>query len=123
MDARVPVVVDDAPGADDAVLAETGRDLPAGVEPAAWFTPSREHSPGCACCVVRSPSAMALAGLFAARARGVVPFFRRVVALPASALGEAELRAALADPLVSGRFRLVGTCDPSPNPLPQGERA
>ena len=107
VDARVSVLVNGVAGAEDAVLAETGRRLPDGVQPAAWFEPSRDHPPGCACCAVRSPSAMALAGLFAARARGTIPFFRRVVALPATPLGEAEVRAALADPLVSGRFRLV----------------
>ena len=107
VDARVPVLVNGIAGAEDVVLAEAGHDLPPGVQPAAWFEPSRDHQPGCVCCVVRSPSAMALAGLFAARARGTIPFFRRVVALPATPLGEAEVRAALADPLVSGRFRLV----------------
>ena len=107
LDARVPVMIEALAGADDAVLAETGRPLLPGQTAAAWFTPSRKHSPGCACCVLRSPAAMAMAGLFAARARGTVPFFRRLVLLPWSSLGAAELRAALEDPLVSGRFRLM----------------
>ena len=106
VDARVPVMLDGTPGPEDAVLAETGLVPPPGVQPTAWFEPSRDHPAGCACCMTRSPSAMALAGLFAARARGSVPFFRRVVALPCSELGVAELQAALDDPLVAGRFRL-----------------
>ena len=58
--------------------------------------------------VVRSPAAMALAGLFAARARGGVPFFKRVVVLGSPA-ARAEVEAILAvDPLVSARYRLSG---------------
>lgn len=106
VDARVPVTLDTEPVEGDAVLAEVGRVLPPGMAPNAWFEPAlNAHLPGCACCVGRSPAAMALAGLFAARARGGVPFFRRVVALPASDAGRAELRAALRDPLVAGRYR------------------
>lgn len=106
LDVRVPVLLDGCPTADDAVLAEVGCTLPPGAVPAAWWEPSADaHRPGCACCAGRSPAAMALAGLFAARARGGVPFFRRVVAFAATEAGRAELRAALEDPLVAGRYR------------------
>lgn len=113
VDARVPVVLEgDAiadPAGDDAVLAESGCSLPPGMAvPAAWFEPQPDlHRPGCACCVGRSPAAMALAGLFAARARGRVPFFKRVVAVAATEAGRAELRAALDDPLVAARYRIA----------------
>ena len=106
LDARVPVLLDGDPAEGDAVLAEAGCALPHGTAPAAWFEPQPDlHRPGCACCAGRSPAAMALAGLFAARARGGVPFFRRVVAVAATEAGRAELRTALDDPLVAGRYR------------------
>lgn len=98
-DARVPVLIgraEDA-GAGDAVLAEGG---------AAWGTLGG-HAADCACCAPRGAAASELAALFLARARGEVPFFRRVVAVPAGEAGAAAIRAALRDdPFVSGRFRL-----------------
>lgn len=106
VDARVPVLLDGTPGAGDAVLAEVGYVLPDGAQPAAWFEPqSGVHLAGCVCCAGRSPAAMALAGLFAARARGGVPFFGRVLAFAVTEAGRAELSAALQDPLVAGRYR------------------
>lgn len=59
------------------------------------------HGAACPCCAPRAALAEALHRLFLRRARGEVGFFRRVaVSLPA-----AEIRAALADPLVAQRFR------------------
>ena len=61
------------------------------------------HVPGCACCVGRGALAAALGGLFIARAKGEVEFFRRVVVTGA----DAAARAGLADDaLVSARFRI-----------------
>lgn len=99
-DARVPVLIGseaDA-GADDAVLAEGG---------AAWGALGG-HAVDCACCAPRGAAASDLAALFLARARGEVPFFRRVVAVPVGEAGAIAIRAALRDdPFVSGRFRLI----------------
>ena len=107
LDARIPLVfgrVEDA-GPDDAVLMEG--DGPVAVAGAvARIVPAAvaDHAPGCACCLPRRPVAAALGGLFLARARGEVPFFRRVVVVVAD---DVQIRAEIAgDPLVSGRFRL-----------------
>jgi hypothetical protein len=59
------------------------------------------HGAACVCCTPRAALVEALHRLFIRRARGEVPFFRRVVA----AASEAEIAAALADPLVAARFR------------------
>ena len=65
------------------------------------------HPFGCACCVPRGPVAEALGRLFLARARGEVAFFRSVVVV-ATPVGEAAVRAALAEDQVSaGRFRMA----------------
>ena len=109
LDARVPLVfgqVADA-GPDDAVLTDGDAAAPQAatvlrlnIEAGLPTT----HAPNCACCLPRQPAAAALGGLFLARARGEVPFFRRVVAVMAD---PAALRQAVAtDPLVAGRFRL-----------------
>ncbi|MDE2573876.1 MAG: hypothetical protein KGL55_01045, partial [Rhodospirillales bacterium] len=59
---------------------------------------------GCACCLPRHGAAAALGALFLARARGEVPFFRRVLAVVRDA---AAVRAALAgDVVTAARFRL-----------------
>jgi hypothetical protein len=66
------------------------------------------HAAGCACCVPRVPVAMALQQLFVARARGQVPLFRAIVAVPRDARGEAAIRSAVIDdPVASARYRLV----------------
>ncbi len=72
-------------------------------EPATRPSPGG-HAPGCACCTGRSPSATSLTGLFQARARGEVGFFRALVAiLPGQEA--ADLRDALVtDPFLSGCF-------------------
>ena len=93
-----------APG--DAALVETGAASPPGI-PLGQFTPDAGHPAGCACCAARQAAALALDRLFLQRARGEIPFFRRVAAVLATERGEASLRAALAsDPIVSARFRL-----------------
>ncbi len=89
LDARIPVVFGTVPAAGDAVL------LPE----AGWDTP---HAPGCACCVARGPASAALDQLFLDRVHGRVPWFTRVV-VPDDPTG--SVRAALADPVVSARFR------------------
>jgi len=111
VDARIPVVfaslAEVAP--DDAVLAEGGTDDFRRVPVTAGFgaAGTSGHPVSCACCVPRSDAAQALGRLFLARARGDVPFFRRVVAPDISLGGANAVRAALeTDPLVSGRFRL-----------------
>jgi hypothetical protein len=104
IDARVPLVFGTLAelGADDAVLIDGDAEAPAGrvvvrvgAEPA--------HMAGCVCCVPRSAAGSALAGLFLARGRGDVAFFRRVLAVTDD---EAGLRAALEeDVLASAWFR------------------
>ncbi len=82
---------------EDVLLAEGG---------AGWAR-ADGHPAGCACCVPRGAVAADLARLFLARARGEVPFFRRVVAVPDGGAGTDAVRAALRDdPFVSARFRL-----------------
>jgi hypothetical protein len=107
LDARIPLIfgrVEDA-GPDDALLIE-GDDPVVVAGAVARIAPAvvAGHAPGCACCLPRSPIATALGRLFLARARGEVPFFRRVVVVVAD---DVQIRATIAgDPLVSGRFRL-----------------
>ena len=63
------------------------------------------HSIGCGCCGGRAPAAVALAGLFTARARGDVAFFTRVIADVRDA---ALVQRALEDDIVvRARFKLV----------------
>lgn len=98
IDARIPLVIGPVPPgpADHVVTEGTDFDCPA----------SATHDPACACCVGRSPVAGLLGGLFFARARGEVPFFRRLVVSCASAAGRAAVVAALSDdPVVSGCYR------------------
>ncbi len=94
-DLRIPVIFGraDHAGPDDALLAEGGHP-----QAAMSFTASAAdgHAPGCSCCAPRSEAARALASLVQARARGEVPFFRRVVACTATEAGRAALEAALA---------------------------
>jgi hypothetical protein len=106
LDARIPVVLwtDPAPppAADGTVtLAEAGQG-----EASAWFDSAAAHVAGCACCSGRSDAALALDRLFQARARGTLPWFRRVVAVVPSAAGQAAVSAALAgDALTVSRYR------------------
>jgi hypothetical protein len=77
--------------------------------PVAHFTlPAAMHVPGCACCLPRGPVAVALGRLFLARARGEAPLFDTVVAVTRTPAGEAAVRAALDDDVVTrARFRLA----------------
>ena len=94
-DARVPVVFGRSQDAQegDAVLTGELDGVP-------------DHGAGCACCVARAPAAQALGDLFVHRARGTIPFFRRVLVDGDAA--EAAVRAALqSDPVAAARFRLA----------------
>lgn len=107
LDARIRLVfgVAEMAGPDDAVLREgEGEDAPL----LGWFTPASEgHAAGCACCAPRNNAARALSLLFLARVRGDAGFYKRLVAIPCTAAGRAEIEAALAhDPVTSSRFRL-----------------
>ncbi len=108
--ARVPVrfgSVSDA-GDGSALLIEGDTPAPDGmaVERFSGAAAPGPHPSGCPCCAARSPAAVALSGLFLARARGEVELFRIVVAVCRTPEAEAAVRAALdADPLVSAWFR------------------
>jgi hypothetical protein len=111
LDARIPVLLGGAiPGPDDAALVETGAVPSPSLRSCialGEFTPTADHPVGCTCCAARPAAALALDRLFLRRARGEVPFFRRVAAVLTTADGEASLRTALtSDPVVSARYRL-----------------
>jgi hypothetical protein len=108
LDARIPVYLGPATPADDGVALLIEGTLAHTDHPAESFTPEPTgHAPGCACCVARGPAAIALDRLFQRRARGEVPFFRRVIAVTASPEGDLAVWSALRDdPLASARFRL-----------------
>lgn len=109
LDARIPVHLGPAtPQADDDALLIEG-DAHSAAQPAEHFTPqSTAHAPNCACCAARGPAAIALGRLFQRRARGEIPFFRRVIALTESPEGDMAVWSALRDdPLASARFRLA----------------
>ena len=107
IDARVPVVfggIEDA-GPDDALLLDGDMEVPEGkvaVRLSAGSAPA--HATGCVCCVPRSAAGSALAGLFLARGRGTVTFFRRVVAVTEDRAAVVE--AIENDMLASGWFRV-----------------
>jgi hypothetical protein len=106
IDARIPVVFGtiDQLGPDDALLIEGDAVAPEGrvvVRLAAEATPS--HAIGCVCCVPRSAAGSALAGLFLARGRGDVAYFRRVLAVTEDR--DAVSEAIENDMLASGWFR------------------
>ncbi len=105
IDARIPVVLDDHPGTlgTDATLEEGG--VTGGTR--AGFDVSLGHAAGCTCCATRSNAGRALAALLHDRARGKTVFFKRVVAIPHTPAGRAELLDALRnDPVGSACFRL-----------------
>jgi hypothetical protein len=110
LDARVKLRIGtaDTAGPEDALLIEGAAAPVTGIAHARFKLPEKgTHSAGCACCVPRGPVAEALTRLFLQRVRGEVAYFSAVVAAPASAKGEAAIRAALkADPLVAARYRL-----------------
>ncbi len=106
IDARVPVVfghIDDA-GPDDALLIEGDAPAPdAHVVVRLMADAQPSHLAGCVCCVPRSAAGSALAGLFLARGRGDVRYFKRVVAITDNPA--AILDAISNDMLASGWFR------------------
>ena len=105
IDARVPVVFGLLADArvDDALLIDGDLAVPEGVV-AVRLGAEPSHVAGCVCCVPRSAAGSALAGLFLARGRGQVAFFRRVLAITDD---EAAVRAALEeDVLASGWFKV-----------------
>ncbi len=111
-EARIGVILarPDRAGPEEALLAEGGHP-----DAVASFLPGKAtgHGPGCPCCLPRNAAGRALALLLQARARGEVPFFRRVVAFTTTEEGRAELLAALAtDPVASACFRLVSEARP-----------
>ena len=103
-------LADARPG--DAVLYDGARGdaVPSKDVPVASFAPDTtrntliDHSIGCRCCGGRDPAALALAGLFLARARGEVGYFSRVVV----DVGDVSLVRAMLehDLFVRARFRL-----------------
>ena len=107
IDARVPVVFGTLAeaGPDDALLIEGDAVAPEGrVVVRLSGDAAASHAAGCVCCVPRSAAGSALAGLFLARGRGDVAFFRRVFAVTDD---PAAIRAALDDDLLaSGWFRV-----------------
>lgn len=102
-DMRIPVLFGpQQAGNADVYLVEggSGSEL---AEPAERFTlpPVKfGHLTGCNCCTPRGPAAAALSRLFRARATGAALFFRRVIVL-ASPAGEAAIRDAIADDVVT----------------------
>jgi hypothetical protein len=109
IDARVPVVLGQLADADadDALLIE-GEDSGPGRAAARFDVAVAVHAPECACCAPRTGAALALNRLFQARAKGEVPFFRRVVVVTRTAEGDMEVWSALrADQLTAARFRLA----------------
>lgn len=111
-DARVKLRIGTAAmaaGVDAALLIEGWDGAPAAVTQAHFMLPGTlAHVSGCACCLPRGPVAESLSRLFLQRVRGEVPFFAEIVAVPATAAGEAAIRAALRDDaVIRARFRLV----------------
>ncbi len=108
VDARVPVVFgamsDLRP--DDALLIDGEAEAPEGAIVVRLADPTTaSHEQGCVCCVPRSAAGSALSGLFLARGRGDVAFFRRVLAVTPD---PAAIQAAVEDDLVaSSWFRLA----------------
>jgi hypothetical protein len=109
IDARIPVVFADlsVAGGDDAMLLEADA-MPEGRVGISFQPGPGVLAAGCACCTPRGPLAQALGEMFMARAKGSVPFFRRVVAVAATEDGRATMLSALIeDPVCVARFRVV----------------
>jgi len=105
---RIGVVIGGVLTAADAVLVAGDAVVTGGVACERFSrTGNPLHGVGCACCAPRGPAAEALGRLFLARARGVVPWFSRVVVV-ADEIGVAAVRAALAgDAVTMARFEEV----------------
>jgi hypothetical protein len=109
IDARIPLIFAEAAQAhaEDAMLVEG--DVPVGAAVCRFEAGlAAGHPAGCACCTLRNGAAQALSRLFLARARGEIPFFRRVIAVVGTGAGrQAVLQALQTDPMASGCFRLM----------------
>jgi len=91
-------------GPEDALLIEGDAAAPEGRVVVRLMADAKPtHAIGCVCCVPRSAAGSALAGLFLARGRGDVAFFRRVVAVTEDRA--AILEAVQNDMLASGWFK------------------
>jgi hypothetical protein len=108
LDARIPLVFAEPAqaGPEDALLIEGGGAAEGAIARfEVALTPY--HPAGCVCCAPRNVAGQALSRLLLARARGEIPFFRRVVAVVGTDPGRQAVLAALeADPIASGCFRL-----------------
>ena len=105
-DQRIVIELGGKVRADDAVLI--AGDAPAPMAAAVErFSPvaAPGHRLGCYCCAPRTQAALALNRLFLARTRGTAPWFKRLIFIGDNP-AQAELRAALADDLLS-RARFV----------------
>ncbi len=107
-DPRIPLLRGPQPALapDDALLLSPDAPAPPG-HAVARLGPARDHLAGCVCCAPRGAAGRALGRLFLERARGEVPFFRRVVATLAEAEWEEVRRAVERDVVASARFRLA----------------
>ncbi len=108
-DDRIPVAfhpgLAGAPPPGAALIVPMGAPVPLSHPLIVRLSPKR-HGDGCRCCAPRSSLPEALNRLYVGRARGIVPWFDRVlVALPA----DGDATASLADPLIASRFRLAVT--------------
>ncbi|OYV32961.1 MAG: hypothetical protein B7Z81_12040 [Acidocella sp. 20-61-6] len=99
-DMRIPVVFGGQARPDEAVLVEDGQNMPAQGYALRFSRGLPGHALGCACCTLRGPAADALGKLFRERATGAAPFFKQVRVL-ASAAGEAMVRDAIAEDIVT----------------------
>ncbi len=108
-DMLIPVLFGDVQAEkDDVYLTEGGAEpVLSGYAESFTLPPGKfGHVKGCNCCTPRGPAADALTRLFRARATGCAPFFKRVI-VRASPAGEAAIRAAIAnDLLTTARYRL-----------------
>jgi len=112
IDARVPVLFGplEQAGPDDALLIEGDMATPEGrvvarlsvdARPIHAAADMQAHAAGCVCCVPRSAAGAALAGLFLARGRGDVAYFRRVWVVTTD---EAAIRAAVEDDILASTW-------------------
>ena len=108
---------------DDVVLLDAGLAHPAlpvgAVSRQVAFTPAgAAHGTACACCGGQTALGRVLLRLLVERARGEIPFFRRLVAV-ADMQGRASLLAALrSDPIVGSRYAPAPPPSSPPIPLP-----
>ncbi len=110
LDARIPVhfTPQAQAQAECAWLLQDDAPAPPDMPTARFHLPAvqADHPADCRCCQPRGPVVMALSGLFLARVRGEIGFFRHVIAITLNQQGEDAVKAALAsDPFLLARFR------------------